>query len=101
MYSAFRFSGVSLFAYFFLANLTLASLIFFFPLVSALTFGSIPSNLTSGGPATFTWTSDAGDPSTVSLELLNVAFNNAFAIGNNIPVSDGTISVTLPIVPSG
>ena len=79
----------------------LASLIFFLPLVSAVTFGSIPSNLTSGGPATFTWTGDTSDPSTFSLELVNAAFNNAFAVGNNIPTSDGTISVTLPIVPSG
>ncbi|KAN0135629.1 hypothetical protein V8E53_006520 [Lactarius tabidus] len=77
------------------------SIIFFLPLVSALTFGSIPSNLTSGGPAVFTWTPDSSDPTTFSLELINTAFNNAFAIGNNIQTSDGTISVTLPVVPVG
>jgi hypothetical protein len=76
------------------------SIIFFLPLVSAITFGTIPSNLTSGGPAQFTWTSDASDPSTFSLELVNTVFNNAFAVGNNIQTSDGTISVALPIVPA-
>lgn len=36
-----------------------------------------------------------------SLELINQQFNNAFAIGNNIATSDGTITLELPAVPVG
>lgn len=36
-----------------------------------------------------------------SLELVNQQFNNAFAIGNNIATSDGTITLGLPAVPVG
>ena len=38
---------------------------------------------------------------TWSFELINVAFNNAFAIANNVNPSLGSLTITLPIVPVG
>ncbi|KAI0249523.1 hypothetical protein BJV78DRAFT_1129550, partial [Lactifluus subvellereus] len=74
-------------------------LILFLPLVSAVTF-NIPENLTSGGPATITWTPDNGDPDTISLELANPRlFHDAIAIANNVAVGSKQVTVTLPIVP--
>ncbi|KAI9513102.1 hypothetical protein F5148DRAFT_1158736 [Russula earlei] len=76
------------------------SAILFFPLVSALTF-TTPSNVTSGGSTTISWTPDAGDPQVFSLELLNTVFHNSFAIANNVQTATGQITVNLPIVPTG
>jgi len=78
----------------------LAALTLIVPLISALTL-STPENLSSGGSATINWTSAAGDPSTFSIELLNVVFHNSFAIANNVQPSAGTITLTLPSVPPG
>ncbi|EIM92417.1 uncharacterized protein STEHIDRAFT_143786 [Stereum hirsutum FP-91666 SS1] len=71
------------------------------PLASATITLNVPSDLTSGGTTTITWTSESGDPDVFSLELVNQQFNNAFAIGNNIQTSDGTITLGLPAVPVG
>ncbi|KAF8273836.1 hypothetical protein EI94DRAFT_1782758 [Lactarius quietus] len=79
----------------------LGVILFFLPLVSALTFTSVPTNATSGGSVTIPWSSTSTDPSTFSLELVNpTLFNNAIAIANNVATSTGTITVTLPIVPA-
>ncbi|KAI9445379.1 hypothetical protein H4582DRAFT_1770651, partial [Lactarius indigo] len=74
-------------------------ILFFLPLVSAITF-QVPNNLTSGGPATFSWSSSNTDPDVFSIELVNSnLFHNAIAIANNVQKTSGSISVTLPIVP--
>lgn len=70
------------------------------PFVSALTLNT-PKDLSSGGPATISWTNAAGDPSTFSLELVNTVFHNSYAIANNVVPSSGTISLQLPTVPPG
>ncbi|KAF8890101.1 hypothetical protein BD779DRAFT_1785146 [Infundibulicybe gibba] len=80
------------------AKLSLLALVA--PLVSALTINA-PTDPTSGGSVTITWTTTSGDPPIFSIELMNTAFNNAFAIANNVDVSLGTITLTLPIVPVG
>lgn len=96
------------------------SLLVLVPLASATITLNVPSDLTSGGTTTITWTSESGDPDVCktvylltcwrsyifdiqvfSLELVNQQFNNAFAIGNNIQTSDGTITLGLPAVPVG
>ncbi|CAA7264945.1 unnamed protein product [Cyclocybe aegerita] len=70
-------------------------------LASALVL-QIPENPTSGGSVTIRWTNEASDTfDTFSLELINTAFNNAFAIANNVNPSAGQITLTLPIVPVG
>ena len=68
--------------------------------VSAITINA-PKNLVSGGPATITWADEPGDPSTFSIELLNTAFHNSFAIANNVNASAGSVSLDLPSVPAG
>ncbi|KAI0271457.1 hypothetical protein BC834DRAFT_444132 [Gloeopeniophorella convolvens] len=69
------------------------------PLVSAITF-STPTNLTSGGPATISWSSSSGDPQVFTIELNNPnLFHNAIAIANNIQATAGHVDVTLPVVP--
>ncbi|KIP11768.1 hypothetical protein PHLGIDRAFT_33240 [Phlebiopsis gigantea 11061_1 CR5-6] len=71
------------------------------PFAASLTI-TTPTNLTSGGPATISWTTAAGDPSTWSFELVNTdVFHNSFAIANNVNPSLGSISMTLPSVPPG
>ncbi|KAH9486142.1 hypothetical protein JR316_0000206 [Psilocybe cubensis] len=75
----------------------------FAPLVSALTL-TFPSNATSGGEVTITWTVDASDPSrfsTFSFELINESFNNAYAIANNVDPALLKLTLTLPVVPVG
>ncbi|PPQ77548.1 hypothetical protein CVT25_011408 [Psilocybe cyanescens] len=70
------------------------------PMVSALTL-TFPSNATSGGQVTITWTLAANDPETFSFELINDAFNNAFAIANNVNPTAQSLTLTLPVVPVG
>ncbi|KII93096.1 hypothetical protein PLICRDRAFT_35273 [Plicaturopsis crispa FD-325 SS-3] len=77
----------------------LSALVALVPLVSALTL-STPENLTSGGPATITWTNESGDPSTFSLELVNTVFHDTFAIANNVVPASGSITINLPSVPA-
>jgi hypothetical protein len=77
----------------------LSSVIFFLPLVAAVSNLAISQNPTSGGACTITWTADATDPATISFELVNTAFHNTFAIANNIAVNTQTLTVTLPAVP--
>jgi hypothetical protein len=72
--------------------------LFFLPLVSAITF-TTPDGLTSGGPATIKWTADNGDPATISIELENpTLLHDAIAIANNVPVASGQITINLPAV---
>ncbi|KAF8174943.1 hypothetical protein BJ912DRAFT_39959 [Pholiota molesta] len=70
------------------------------PLVTGLVL-SIPENPTTGGQITIKWTNEQGDPATWSFELINVAFNNAFAIANNVDPASNSITLTLPVVPVG
>ncbi|KZT30980.1 hypothetical protein NEOLEDRAFT_1083611 [Neolentinus lepideus HHB14362 ss-1] len=67
------------------------------PFVSALTLNT-PTGLSSGGPATITWTSEPTDPP-FSIELVNTAFHDTFAIANNVNPLMNTISLNLPSVP--
>ncbi|KAF9562287.1 hypothetical protein CPC08DRAFT_817229 [Agrocybe pediades] len=78
----------------------LSLLAFAAPLVSALTL-QVPENPTSAGQITIKWTSAPGDPETFSFELINTAFNNAFAIANNVNPTAGQLTLTLPPVPVG
>jgi len=78
----------------------LAVLAYVVPLISALTL-NVPTNLTSGGQATITWTSAPTDPATFTLELINTVFHNSFAISNNLVPSAGSVTIQLPIVPAG
>lgn len=70
------------------------------PLVSALILQT-PTNPTSGGQMTIMWTSENGDPSTWSFELLNPDFHDSFAIANNVDPSPQQLTLTIPIVPVG
>ncbi|KAH9049518.1 hypothetical protein EDB84DRAFT_1453161 [Lactarius hengduanensis] len=80
---------------------TFSVILFFLPLVSAITF-QVPNNLTSGGPATISWSSGDTDPVVFTIELVNInLFHNAIAIANNVQKTAGSISVTLPIVQAG
>ncbi|KAF4611563.1 hypothetical protein D9613_004392 [Agrocybe pediades] len=78
----------------------LSLLAFAAPLVSALTL-QVPENPTSAGQITIKWTSAPNDPETFSFELINTAFNNAFAIANNVNPTAGQLTLTLPPVPVG
>jgi hypothetical protein len=77
-----------------------SALTFVVPLVSALTL-NVPEKPSSGGQTTITWTTDTGDPTTFTLELLNNAFHDTFAIGNNVVTADKSLSLELPIIPVG
>ena len=101
-------------------NTSLLSLVL--PLVSGLVL-EIPKNPTTGGSVTIHWTNEQGDPyvssllffqrsrrlikltcppsSTWSFELINTAFNDAFAIANNVDPSPSQLTLTLPIIPVG
>jgi len=70
------------------------------PLVSALTV-SVADGATSGGNITINWTTDNGDPSTWTFELVNPSFNNAFALANNVDPTLNTLTLQTPIVPTG
>jgi len=43
-----------------------------------------------------TWTTNPGDPTVFSVELVNDQFNEKFALANNVPASQGTLSLPLP-----
>ncbi|KAG6805866.1 hypothetical protein H0H93_003937, partial [Arthromyces matolae] len=69
------------------------------PLANAITL-NIPKGPVSGGAVTISWSFEPTDPN-FSLELTNEQFHNAFAIGNNISPTAGSIDITLPVVPIG
>ncbi|KAF8635296.1 hypothetical protein AX15_000474 [Amanita polypyramis BW_CC] len=73
------------------------------PLACATIVIQQPSNIRSNTVVTINWSStDQGnDPPTFSLELVNQIFHNSYAIGNTIPTSQGSITLTLPTVPEG
>ncbi|KAL4252445.1 hypothetical protein ABKN59_002731 [Abortiporus biennis] len=77
-----------------------SSVLLFTSLVSALTVET-PTNWTTGNQVVATWSTTAGDPSVFSFELSNpTIFNAALGIANNVDVTLGSISLTLPIVPA-
>ncbi|KAG6330914.1 hypothetical protein ID866_8175 [Astraeus odoratus] len=68
------------------------------PFVAALTINA-PTDATTGGTITLTWSAASTDPAYFTLQLVNPAFHNTFAIANNVQTSLGTITITLPQVP--
>ncbi|KIJ66577.1 hypothetical protein HYDPIDRAFT_174620 [Hydnomerulius pinastri MD-312] len=70
------------------------------PLVSALTLNT-PTGATTGGVVTITWTASTTDSPYFTLEMVNTAFHNTFAIANNVQTSLGTMTIELPQVPVG
>ncbi|KAF9046809.1 hypothetical protein BDZ89DRAFT_896178, partial [Hymenopellis radicata] len=54
----------------------------------------------SSSPVTITWTSENGDP-TFSMELINLSFNRAYAIANNVDPSENSRTINFPEVPAG
>ncbi len=54
----------------------------------------------SSSPVTITWTSDNGDP-TFSIELINLSFNHAYAIANNVDPNEKSRTISFPEVPAG
>lgn len=50
-----------------------------------------------------TWSSDASDPESFSVELMNPAllYNQPFAIATTLKKTDGSYNFRLPLVPVG
>ncbi|KXN84978.1 hypothetical protein AN958_11823 [Leucoagaricus sp. SymC.cos] len=69
------------------------------PLVSALTVSQPTQAVNNGGSMTFSWTTQAGDPSTFSVYLKNPTFNDVFGVANNVDASQGTLTIQVPAVP--
>ncbi|TEB18549.1 hypothetical protein FA13DRAFT_1803363 [Coprinellus micaceus] len=77
----------------------LALLALITPLISALTL-HIPAEVRSQQPVTITW--DTAPPTRTpqfTLQLVNEAFNDQFAIRNNVDPNLGSVTITLPVVP--
>jgi len=68
------------------------------PLVFALTINPL-TGATTGGTVTITWSATNTDPPYFSIELVNPAFHNTFAIANNVQTSLGELTIQLPQVP--
>ena len=66
------------------------------PLAAALTLNA-PSEPTSAGEVTITWTWEPEDPP-FTLELTHPSFNNKLAIANNIDPAQGEITLNFPVV---
>ncbi|KAJ7349703.1 hypothetical protein DFH08DRAFT_124346 [Mycena albidolilacea] len=64
----------------------------------ALTINT-PTNPTSGGTTSITWSSTSDDP-VFSIELNHPSFNSALAIANNVNPADNNRTVGLPPVPA-
>ena len=64
----------------------------------ALTINA-PTDATTGGTVTITWSSSSSDPSYFTIELVNPSFHNTFAIANNVLTSLGQLTIQLPQVP--
>ncbi|KAI0307642.1 hypothetical protein B0F90DRAFT_1675710 [Multifurca ochricompacta] len=74
----------------------LSVVLLFLSLVSAINF-QVPNNITSGGPATISWSSGSGDPQVFSLELSNpTLFHDALALANNVEKPPGTSPLLFP-----
>ncbi|KAJ7925419.1 hypothetical protein B0H13DRAFT_2314634 [Mycena leptocephala] len=58
-----------------------------------------PTNPTSGGTTSITWSSTSSD-SVFSIELNHPSFNNALAIANNVNPADNNVTLTIPPVPA-
>ena len=84
----------------FCASFDHSVLTFVVPLISALTLNAPTTTPTSGGQTTITWSTSAGDPTSFTLELVNTAFHNTFAISNNLVPSAGSVTLQLPLVPT-
>ncbi|KAJ7914715.1 hypothetical protein B0H13DRAFT_1872715 [Mycena leptocephala] len=67
-----------------------------------------PTNPTSGGTTSITWSSTSSDPSSLihlirsvfSIELNHPSFNNALAIANNVDPANNNVTLTIPPVPA-
>ncbi|KAI6030009.1 hypothetical protein EDC04DRAFT_3115746, partial [Pisolithus marmoratus] len=68
------------------------------PFVSALTLEA-PTGATTGGFVTLAWQATTTDPAYFTLQLVNPAFHNTYAIANNVQTSLGTLTIQLPQVP--
>jgi len=79
------------------SKLSLLALCAAAPLISALTL-HIPDAPTSQGEITIYWDSAPGDPATFTLELIHPDFRDKFAIANNLDPSQGSITLTLPVL---
>ncbi|KAG6380538.1 hypothetical protein JVT61DRAFT_4897 [Boletus reticuloceps] len=77
----------------------LSALLLALPFVAATITVGTPDGWTTGGTVTFTWTAATTDPSTFSIELVNAAFHDTFAIANNVQTVNGQLTVELPQVP--
>ncbi|PFH47584.1 hypothetical protein AMATHDRAFT_50192 [Amanita thiersii Skay4041] len=72
------------------------------PLVHAAFNIETPSNVRSASSITIKWTAEPTDPFSspiCSFELFNDAFHDSFAIANNVPSLQGSLTLTLPVVP--
>jgi hypothetical protein len=77
----------------------LALLALIAPLVSALTL-HVPAEVRSQQPVTITWDTASTDPAQFTIQLVNEAFNDQFAIANNVDPNTGRITITIPVVPA-
>ncbi|KAF8514274.1 hypothetical protein JB92DRAFT_3115726 [Gautieria morchelliformis] len=68
---------------------------------AAITIGGL--NIKGNSSNTITWTSSdtSTDPESFSIELINQVFNSQFALANNIPTTQGSITFQLPVVAPG
>jgi hypothetical protein len=82
------------------SKLTVALAIVAFQMASALKIQA-PTNPASDGQVTIKWTADSTDPATFSIQLTNEIFHNTFAIANNVDISLGEITLTLPTLQPG
>ncbi|KIM82188.1 hypothetical protein PILCRDRAFT_71054 [Piloderma croceum F 1598] len=78
----------------------LVILTFVVPLVSALTL-NLPKDPITGGQTVLTWTANATDPPSFTIELDQASFHNALGIANNVATSAMTLTLELPSVPPG
>ncbi|KAJ7247395.1 hypothetical protein B0H12DRAFT_1235251 [Mycena haematopus] len=71
--------------------------------VAAISDLQVPSTVTSGGPISITWLSDASDTSPVTVVLFseNPGFPGPFAVANNVNPQDNKVEFTLPQVTPG
>ncbi|TEB32445.1 hypothetical protein FA13DRAFT_254325 [Coprinellus micaceus] len=76
----------------------LALLALITPLISALTL-HIPAEVRSQQTVTITWDTAPTDPPQFTIQLVNEAFNDQFAIRNNVDPNLGSVTITLPVVP--
>ncbi|KAF9035035.1 hypothetical protein BDZ89DRAFT_1062292 [Hymenopellis radicata] len=65
----------------------------------ALEISTLPSNIHSASNTTISWTSENGDPD-FNIFIFKDTFNNRYAIANNVPVANHSITLALPAIPT-